>query len=326
MSPTAPPPLPALQAAPDREAVARTADALRPYVRHTPVLSSGSLDAEDGMRLLFKAENLQRVGAFKMRGAMRAALALTAERRTRGLATHSSGNHAQAVAKAARLLGCPAYVVMPEDAPAVKRMAVIGYGARVIPCAPTIQDREATLDRVVAETGAAFIPPFDHYDVIAGQATVGWEFLREHPDLDALVVPVGGGGLAAGTCLSAGFLAPGLPVYAAEPERVDDAFRTLRSGERQTNERTDTVADGLKTPLGERNWTILRERLTDVLTVPEADILPATRRLVERLNVMVEPSAAVAYAAVRTRTALFRGKRVGIVLSGGNADPAVVWG
>lgn len=323
MTPT---PLPALQAAPDREAVARTADALRPYVRRTPVLSSGSLDAEDGMRLLFKAENLQRVGAFKMRGAMRAALALTAEQRARGLATHSSGNHAQAVAKAARLLGCPAHVVMPEGAPAVKRLAVIGYGARVIPCAPTIEDREATLARVVAETGAAFIPPFDHYDVIAGQATVAWEFLRDHPDLDALVIPVGGGGLAAGSCLSAGFLAPGLPVYAAEPERVDDAFRTLRSGERQANDRTDTVADGLKTPLGERNWAILRDRLTDVLTVPEADILPATRRLVERLNVMVEPSAAVAYAAVRARPALFRGKRVGIVLSGGNADPAVVWG
>ena len=306
--------------APSGEDIAQTAAALAPYVRRTPVLRAGSLDRELGCQIFFKAENLQRVGAFKMRGALRAAMALTPEQRAKGLATHSSGNHAQAVAKAALLLGCPATIVMPENAPVIKRDAVAGYGARIVSCAPTLAAREAGLQQVVESTGASFIPPYDHFDVIAGQATAAWEFLHQCPDLDALIVPIGGGGLAAGSVLAAASLARGMPVYAAEPERVDDAFRSLRSGTRQGNERTDTVADGLRTALGSRNFAILQAGLADVLTVPEKAILPAMWHLMQRLNAVVEPSAAVPFAALQARQDAFRNKRIGIILSGGNTD------
>jgi threonine dehydratase len=320
-----PPILPNLQQAPERQDILDTLSALRPFVRHTPVLRSSSLDHELGMQLFFKAENLQRVGAFKMRGAMRAALALSPAQRAKGLLTHSSGNHAQAIAKAALVLGCPAHIVMPENAPSVKRDAVLGYGAKVYSCAPTFEARLEGMERVRDETGAHYIPPFDDYNVIAGQATAAWELMDAHPDLDLIVVPIGGGGLGAGTCLSARYHDAGpIPVVGTEPERVDDAFRSLRSGIRQGNDRIDTIADGLRTPLGDRNFAILQEALQDIWTVAEEAILPAASMLMQRLNCIVEPSAAVPFAALQQHKQQWEGKSVGIVLSGGNTD-RLVW-
>lgn len=313
--------LPDLQAAPTSQDLRETLEALRPFVRKTPVLHASSMDRTCGLTLFFKAENMQRVGAFKMRGAMRAALALSPAQRAKGLVTHSSGNHAQAIAKAGQLLDCPAHIVMPDNAPAVKRDAVLGYGATVYPCAPTFEARLAGMESVRARTGAHYIPPFDDYNVIAGQATAVWELLDEQPDLDLILVPVGGGGLAAGSCLAARLHDAGpVPVIGVEPERVDDAFRSLRSGERQENVRTDTVADGLRTPLGERNFAILKAELADVWTVPEQAILPAASLLLQRLNTVVEPSAAVPIAALLEQKASWKGKRIGMVLSGGNTD------
>jgi threonine dehydratase len=314
------PVLPALEAIPDAAELRRTHQAIKPYLQHTPVLRSGGLDRMAGARLWFKCESFQRVGAFKMRGALRAAMAIPETHRSRGLATHSSGNHAQAVALTARLMGVPAYVVMPTNAPQPKREATKGYGARIVPCAPTLADREATLQRVVAETGATFIPPYDDFNIMAGQASAALELLDEVPDLDMIIAPVGGGGLISGTLLAALQHSKPPEVYAAEPARVDDAFRSLRDGFRQGNERTDTVADGLRTSLGERNFQVLHGSLNGVLRVDEDEILRAMTMVWERLKVVVEPSAAVPFAAALRYRDQVAGKRVGILLSGGNAD------
>lgn len=300
--------------------VLAAADRIAGRVHRTPVATCAALDELAGAGLLFKCENLQKVGAFKIRGAANAVLSLDAEEARRGVATHSSGNHAQALALAACWRGIPAHVVMPTDSPRVKREAVLGYGAEVIPCEPTLAAREEGLRRVLARTGAHFVHPYDDDRVIAGQGTAARELLESRPDLDDLVAPVGGGGLLAGTCLAAEGMAPRLRVYGAEPARADDAQRSLAAGRILPPERTDTVADGLRTALGRRNFPILRRRVADILLVEEEQIVAATRLLLERAKLVVEPSGAVPLAAVLAHRERFAGRRVGIVLSGGNLD------
>ena len=290
------------------------------HVHRTPVITGRSVDAWAGCRLFFKCENLQRVGAFKMRGATNAVFSLTAAESARGVATHSSGNHAQALALAARLRGVPAHVVMPTSAPPVKRRAVEGYGAVIYDCEPTLAARESTLNDVVAETGATFIHPYDNERVIAGQGTAALELLAEVPDLDLVVTPVGGGGLLAGTALAVSALVPGALVYAAEPTGADDAARSLAAGEILPSVDPDTVCDGLLSSLGSHNFPIIQEHVTGIWTVDDDATLGALRMIWERLKLVVEPSAAVTLAAVAAHPEVTAGKRVGVILSGGNID------
>ncbi len=289
----------------------------------TPVLTSRTFDAWAGRQLFFKCENLQRVGAFKFRGAMNAVAALSDDQAARGVVTHSSGNHAQALALAARVRGVPAHIVMPSDAPAVKRAAVEGYGARVVPCEPTLVARETTAAAVVAETGGVFIHPYDHPHVVAGQGTVGLELLEQVPDLDAVITPVGGGGLLSGVALCLREAAPRVRVFAGEPAMADDAWRSKAAGRfiPQTDPRT--IADGLKTSLGEHStWPVVRDLVEGIHRVSEEAIVAATRHVWERLKIVIEPSSAVPVAAVLSEDfkALQGLERVAIVLSGGNVD------
>lgn len=298
---------------------------IQPLIHRTPVLTCQSIDAMTGASLYFKCENFQKIGAFKMRGAANAALRLSAEARVRGLATHSSGNHAQAVARAARELGVPAYIVMPDNAPAVKVAATQGYGAEVIFCESTPEAREAALNEVVARTGAYFIHPFNDYNVIAGQATATLELLADTPGtLDIVMAPVGGGGLLSGTALATHYLSPGTQVIAGEPLLVDDAYRSFHSGQIEYNTTTATIADGLRTPLGPKTFAIIRDHVQDILRVDEAAILHAMRTVWERMKIIIEPSCAVPLAAVFTYPERFRGQRVGIILTGGNVDLAEI--
>lgn len=292
------------------------------WVRRTPVMTCATLDELAGRALVLKCEQWQRVGAFKFRGACNAVLKLTDEEARRGVVTHSSGNHAQALALAAKLRGIPAHVVMPSNAPLVKRRAVEGYGARVIECEPTLAAREATVAEVQRETGAVLIPPYNHPAVIAGQGTVALELLEQAPDLDALIAPVGGGGLIAGLCIGVRGVRPQVRVFAAEPLGADDAARSKAAGELIPQTRPTTVADGLLTSLGDLTWPLLRDQVEAVVTVGEDEIVAAMRLLWERAKLLVEPSSAVALAAVLTPE--FRARpglrRVGVVLSGGNVD------
>ncbi|MBZ0267863.1 pyridoxal-phosphate dependent enzyme [bacterium] len=296
------------------------AETIAPFAHRTPVTTCAALDAMAGRLLFFKGEHVQKVGAFKFRGACNAVMNLSEDVAARGVTTHSSGNHAQALALAAKLRGIHAHIVMPENAAAVKRRAVEGYGARVITCAPTLPAREETADRVVAETGATLISPYDHPHVIAGQGTAALELLEEIDDLDAIVAPVGGGGLVSGTCLAA--KGARVRVFAAEPKNADDAARSFASGEwvRQTDPRT--VADGLLTSLGQLTWPIVRDHVEDVVTVTEEEIILAMRLAWERAKLLIEPSSAVALAAVFTDAfrALPGLPRIGVILSGGNVD------
>jgi len=295
---------------------------LAPFAHRTPVSTCATLDRVAGRRLFFKCENLQKVGAFKFRGACNAVMRLTDEAAARGVATHSSGNHAQALALAARLRGIPSHIVMPRNVPEVKRRAVEDYGGRVILCEPTLEAREATAERVVAETGASYVHPYDHPDVIAGQGTAALELLEELPDLDALVAPVGGGGLVAGTCIAARGIAPGVRVFAAEPAGADDAARSKAAGRRIPQTAPRTQADGLLTSLGALTWPYVRDVVERVITVSEAEISAAMRLTWERAKLVIEPSAAVAVAAVLSPSFGGEGapRRVGVILSGGNAD------
>ena len=298
-----------------------THEAIHPFVHRTPVLTNRSIDALTGATLYFKCENFQRVGAFKMRGGASAALRFTPTERSRGLATHSSGNHAQAVACAARQLGVPAYIVMPHDAPRVKVAAVKGYGAEITYCNNTPTEREAALQEVVRRTGAAFIHPFDDYGVIAGQATAAMELIEDVPEvLDVILTPVGGGGLLAGTALAARYFSTRAKVYAGEPAGVDDAFRSLQSGRIETNPTNVTVADGLRTHLGQRTFPIIQQYVTEVCVVRDEEIVAAMRLIWERMKIIVEPSCSVPLAAVRKYSETFAGCRIGIILTGGNVD------
>jgi threonine dehydratase len=288
-------------------------------VHRTPVWTSASLDAETGAHVFFKCENLQKVGAFKARGASNAIASLDAADASRGVVTHSSGNHGAAVAYAARRRGISATIVMPSAAPAVKIDAVRAYGGEVVLCERS--EREAVAKRIVAETGAAYIHPFDDARVIAGQGTAALELLDEVPDLDVLLTPVGGGGLASGTCIVAQARSPRSRVVLAEPMAVDDAFRSLRDGVRHgAVAGAETWADGLMTGLGERNFAILRRAGAEVVRVEEEALVCAARFFLERMKLVVEPSGAAVLAAIRTEPRRFAGRRVGAILTGGNTD------
>jgi threonine dehydratase/serine racemase len=298
------------------------AERIAGLAHRTPVMTCATLDRLAGRSLFFKCENFQKVGAFKFRGACNAIMRLPAAVAARGVATHSSGNHAQAVALAARLRGIPAHIVMPRNAAAVKRRAVEEYGARVIACEPTLPARETTTQAVLAETGATLVPPYDHADVMAGQGTAALELLEQAGELDAIVAPVGGGGLVSGVCIAATGKRPGIRVFAAEPAGADDAARSKAAGTRILQTGPKTIADGLLTSLGELTWPIIRDRVERVITVSEAEIITAMRLMWERAKLLIEPSAAVPVAAVLSDEfrALADLSRVGIILSGGNVD------
>lgn len=314
------PELPVIGQVPTQADIEATHQAITKLIHRTPVMTCASLDQLAGARLYFKCENFQKVGAFKMRGAASAALRLTDTQLEKGLATHSSGNHAQAVARAAQYLGVPAYIVMPENAPASKRAATLGYGAEVIACAPTINARQETLEKVVERTGATFIHPYDDYHVIAGQATAAKELIEDAPALDVIMAPVGGGGLMSGTALSSSYFSPKSRILGAEPHEVNDAARSFRSGKVEQNATINTIADGLRTNLSEKTLHIIRHHLEAVLTVEEAMIIRAMRLVWERMKIVIEPSSAVPFAAVLTYPELFRGQSVGIIITGGNVD------
>lgn len=290
--------------------------------KRTPMARCGTLDALAGRQLFFKCEQYQKSGSFKFRGACNAVQGLDEAQALRGVAAHSSGNFAQAVALAARARGIAAHLVMPSNAPAVKKRAVLGYGAAVVECEPTIAAREVALATVLARTGATPLHPFDHDAVIAGQGTAALEMLEDVPDLDAIVAPIGGGGLVSGIAIAATALRPGIRVFAAEPAGADDAARSKRAGAVIPPGPPQTIADGLLTGLGERTWPVLRDLVEDVIVVSETEIVAAMRLAWERGKLLIEPSAAVALAAVLAEP--FRARpgiaRVGVVLSGGNVD------
>lgn len=307
--------------------VRAAADRIRGLAHRTPVLTCETLDRLAGRALFFKCENLQKVGAFKYRGATNAVRKLSDAGAARGVVTHSSGNHAQALALAARLRGAPAHIVMPRTAPAVKRAAVEGYGGHITLCEPTLEARERAAAEIVARTGATLIPPFDHPDVIAGQGTVALELLEDVPDLDALVVCVGGGGLIAGCALAAHGLNPNVRVFGAEPAGADDAARSKAAGRRLPQTAPDTITDGLLTGTGELTWPVIRDRVERVFTVTDDEIRAAMRLVWERMKLIVEPSGAVAAAvalgpAFRELPGL---KKVGVTFSGGNVNLDKLW-
>lgn len=290
------------------------------FIRCTPVLTSRLLDDIAGAQLIFKCENFQKTGAFKFRGATNAVLSLGEEERMQGVATHSSGNHGAALARAAQLLGIGAHIVMPDNAPGVKQKAVRGYGGNIHFCKPSLGARRAVLDRVVEEYGSAFIPPYDDTRIIAGQGTVALEIFRQVAAADVVITPVGGGGLLAGAALTTRALSHATLIYGAEPEGADDASRSFNSGVRVEEHEPNTIADGLLTTLGELNFEIIQKTVDDILCVSEESIVDAMRLLWTRMKLIVEPSAAVPLAAVLTNKSLFSGKQVVIVLSGGNVD------
>ncbi len=293
---------------------------IKPYINQTPVMSSSAINEMSGAEIYFKCENFQKIGAFKMRGAANAILALTDEERAKGVATHSSGNHAQAVALSAKNHGVPAYIVMPENAPSIKRAATAGYGAEIITCAPTLAARENTLEKVVERTGATFLHPYNNYDVIAGQATCAKEFIEEIADLEVMMTPVGGGGLMSGTAISTKALLPNAQIVGAEPKWADDAYRSFKSGTMQYNTRVDTIADGLRTNLGPYTFEIITNLVNDIITVSEEEIVAAMRIIWERMKIIIEPSCSVPFAAVLQQKERFAGKKVGIIITGGNVD------
>jgi threonine dehydratase len=293
---------------------------IAPLIHRTPVLTSAYFNRISGGELFFKCENFQKVGAFKFRGACNAVSRLSPSDRNRGIITHSSGNHAQAVALAARMNGYRATIVMPKNAPGVKVNAVKEYGADIVFCESTIASREETARNIMEKTGAVFIHPYNHPDVIAGQGTAAMELLQDHPDLDMIIAPVGGGGLISGTAITAKFTKPEMKVYAAEPELADDAFRSFHSGRIEPVLRTDTVADGLRTSLGTLTFRVIRKHVDDIVTVPEASIIRDLRAVWERMKILIEPSCAVPLSAVLDGKINIKGKKAGIILTGGNVD------
>jgi threonine dehydratase len=292
------------------------------YIHRTPVLTCSALDDMVGGRLFFKCENFQKVGAFKARGACNAVFSLSDQDASRGVVTHSSGNHAAALARAAKLRGIPAYIVMPSTAPAVKRAAVEGYGGRITECEPTQQAREATCERVMSQTGATLIHPYDDDRIIAGQGTAALELLEDVEGLDMILAPVGGGGLLSGTLIAAKDLAPAVKVIACEPTQADDAYRSWKAGAIIPAGQPNTIADGLRTSLAERTFTIIQRLVDDIVLAEESEIVQAMRTIWERMKIIVEPSAAVVFAALLNGRVDARGKRVGLILSGGNVDLA----
>ena len=299
---------------------------IRPHILRTPVLTSESLDTRCGGKLFFKCENFQQTGAFKSRGAVNAVFSLTDAEAARGVATHSSGNHAAALARAARLRGIPAYIVMPSNSSKAKIRNVEAYGGRITLCDPTTQAREETCDRMIAETGAAMIHPFTNERGMAGQGTAVLELLEEVPDLDLILCPVGGGGLLAGTATAAKAVRPAIKVIAVEPAGAGDAARSFAAGHIIPLEHAATIADGLRATMGEPNFAVMQRLVSGVATVSEEAIIAGMRQLWETLKIVVEPSGAVPYAALLENNLSVTGQRVGLILTGGNVDlDALPW-
>jgi len=295
-------------------------DRIRNFIHRTPVLTSSAINAIVGAELYFKCENLQKVGAFKIRGATNAVQLLDKETASLGVATASSGNHGAGLASAAKTRGIPAFVVMPNNSSQAKVKAVAGYGAEIIYCEPTMESREGTLAKLVEKTGASLIHPYNDYRIIAGQGTAIVELLEEVENLEIILAPIGGGGLIGGTALAAHYIAPKVKVFGAEPAGADDAYQSFKSGKLIPSENPNTIADGLRASIGEKPFGIIKRHVTDIVTVSEESIVAAMRTIWERMKIIVEPSGAVPLAALLEKKLDITGKRVGIILSGGNID------
>jgi len=309
-----------LHTIPERDDIIEVHKRISRYIHHTPILTSKAIDQIAGCEIKFKCENFQKIGAFKARGAVNATLSLTHKQRRNGIATHSSGNHAQAIAYAASICNINAYIVMPENAPQIKINAVRGYGARIFFCEPTLKARESTIEKVIEETSAYFVHPYNDYNVIAGQATASLEIYNQFPDLDYVITPVGGGGLLSGTVLSTQYFSPDTEVLAGEPTGADDAFQTLKKGVIVPSVNPDTIADGLLTSLGDKTYDIIKKKVTHIILVSDNEIIEAMRLIWERMKIIVEPSGAVPFAAILKEREMYSGKKIGIILSGGNID------
>ncbi|GAB4335415.1 MAG: pyridoxal-phosphate dependent enzyme [Flammeovirgaceae bacterium] len=305
---------------PQTQDIKEAAQRIAPYIHRTPVLSSKSINQMTGAEVYFKCENFQKCGAFKMRGASNTVFSIPKDLLKNGVATHSSGNHAAAIALAAQFAGTKAYIVMPKNSTEVKIKAVRGYGAEIIFSENTQQSRESTLQEVVRKTGAYFIHPYDNYAVIAGQATAALELIEEHPDLEHIITPVGGGGLLSGTALTAHYFAPNTHVWAGEPEGANDALLSMKKGEILPNQSVDTICDGLRTTVGEKTFPIIKTLVKGIISVSDAEVIEAMRLIWERMKIVVEPSCTVTLAAVLKAKEQFEGKKIGIILSGGNVD------
>ena len=295
-------------------------DRIRPHIHHTPVLTSSYLNDLTGAELFFKCENFQKAGAFKVRGASNAVFGLDEHRAAIGVATHSSGNHALSLSYAAGRRGIPCTVVMPRTAPQAKKDAVRGYGGVIVECEPSTSSREAVFAEIVAESGADFVHPYNDPRVIAGQATCSLELLGQVDGLDAVVAPIGGGGMVSGTCLTLSSIAPNIEIYAAEPAQADDAFRSFKAGYIIADDAPETIADGLKVPLKDLTWHFVSNHVTDILTASEDEIIAAMKLTWQRMKIVIEASCSVPLATILKNPDRFRGKRVGVVLTGGNVD------
>jgi threonine dehydratase len=300
--------------------IVKAHERIKPYVHNTHVLTSSGINSIIGSELYFKCENFQKVGAFKFRGATNAILSLRKEDLVRGVATHSSGNHAAALALAARIQKIPAFIVMPENVPEVKKKAVKGYGANITFCEPTLEARESTLKKVILKTGASFIHPYDNYDVICGQGTATRELMEEVPDLEVVIAPVGGGGLLSGSAIVAKSLKPGIKVVAAEPQNADDAFRSFYERKLIPSVNPETIADGLLTSLSQLTFSIILEKVDDIYTATEDSIIRAMKLIWERMKIIIEPSSALPLAILLQHREKISGKRIGIIISGGNVE------
>ena len=301
-------------------------DRIMPYIHRTPVLTSTFLNELTGAQLFFKCENFQKAGAFKVRGACNAVFGLPDDKLAKGVATHSSGNHALSLSYAAGQRGIPCHVVMPRTAPQAKKDAVRGYGGIITECEPSTSSREEVFAEVEAKTGADFVHPYNDPRVIAGQGTCSAELIEQVADLDAVVAPIGGGGMISGSCLTLSNLAPKVKIYAAEPEQADDAARSFRAGHIIADDAPVTVADGLKVPLKELTWHFVSSHVTDILTASEQDIIDAMKLIWKRMKIVMEPSSAVPLATILKNKQTFAGKRVGLIITGGNVDlDALPW-
>jgi threonine dehydratase len=293
---------------------------IAPYIHRTPVLTSSYFNGLTGAELFFKCENFQKAGAFKARGASNAVFSLPDSMLEKGVATHSSGNHALSLSYAAGRRGIPCNVVMPRTAPKAKKDAVIGYGGRIIECEPSTSSREETIAQVLAETGAEFVHPYNDPRVIAGQATCSRELVDQVEGLDAVIAPIGGGGMISGTSLTLSTIAPHIKVYAAEPEQADDAYRSFKAGHIIADDAPNTVADGLKVPLKELTWHFVQNHVTDILTASEQEIIDAMKLTWQRMKIVIEASCSVPLATILKNREVFAGKRVGVIITGGNVD------
>lgn len=300
--------------------IRQAARRIKPYIHRTPVLTNESLNQQVGAQVFLKCENLQKIGAFKFRGACNAVYSLTDEEAARGVCTHSSGNHAQAVALAARMRGIPAYIVIPNNAPSVKKNAVAGYGGLITFCEPTLEARESTLDRIRLDTGANVVHPFNDERVIAGQGTAAVELLEDVPDLDVIITPIGGGGLISGTSIAATEIKKGIRVIGGEPEMADDAFRSMKAGEIIPSTNPKSIADGLLSSLGSITFPIIQKNVEQIVTVSEAGMIASMKFVGERAKIIIEPSSAVAIGVLWEKKIDLSGLKVGVIISGGNVD------